>query len=141
MAARMPMMRMTTRSSMSVKPCSSSRGLRSIAGPLPRVRMARRTRRGGPGGPPRVRRLVRLDYHQLPAESADDLQAPVACAVQVRVMTPVPVAFVMVKVLPLFDVAVTTYESAAADVMTTFEPSFASVIDAGPVLPVQVQFA
>ena len=64
-----------------------------------------------------MRRLVGLDYHQLPAESAADLQAPVACAVQVRVMTPVPVAFVMVKVLPLFDVATMTYESAAADVM------------------------
>ena len=64
-----------------------------------------------------------------------------ACAVQVRVMTPVPVAFVIVKVLPLFEVATMTYESAAADVMTTFGPSFASVIDAGPVVPVQVQFA
>ena len=87
-----------------------------------------------------MRRLVELVYHQLPPASADDLQAPVACAVHVRVMTPVPVAFVMTNVLPLLDVAVTTYES-SVPVMTTLLGSLASVIDAGPVEPVQVQFA
>ena len=57
-------------------------------------------------------------------------------------MTPVPAAFVMVKVLPLFDVATMTYESAAADVMTDVRaPASRRSSTRGRSLPVQVQFA
>ena len=82
-----------------------------------------------------MRRLVRSDYHQLTPVAAD-LQAPLACAVQVRVMTPVAVAFVIVNVLPRLRRGDRRRTRRPRPPSTTTLPgSLASVIDAGPAEP------
>src|SRR3954451_10274968 len=107
----MPTIRMTTRSSMSVKPCSSSRSLRSML-ILLRIDLASCQLHGRPGvvnggsgrgGPEPAscrQTSVSRGYQLVP-------EHPPPLPVQVRVGGP-PLVLVMANVLPDFDVAVTT---------------------------------
>jgi hypothetical protein len=74
-----------------------------------------------------------LDYQVLPV-----LQAPTFGALHERVTVPLA-AFVMVKVVVLFDVATTLYASIAVAATTTVLGSFASTIDGSATEPVHSQ--
>src|SRR4029450_3871565 len=78
--------------------------------------MRRETTRGGPEGPPRVRRSSELaDYHWVP-EGAAGLQPASPAVEHVRVILPVLSRVTANVWLAFFDNAVTRYEAAAAAV-------------------------